>query len=775
MVQFRKEQSVLLRAYWSSITYTASLGDSTTNIATSTLHSASVTSTSGGDANNTTPIRGIVTTTPFNLVSLRDADSGLSLIDSNGAVIFGRITFNGSNYVVSYLALSDNGVGGTDGTEVSTTLPNDVDVKMLFPEVMKLSEVPVSASLVALNDKSFGGSGGGSSECNCTSDDVSNESTISGASVTDALDEIDSQLLDKADRFHAGTHLLGGLDEIDGDHLDIDYTPFNYTPTIGVIGTNVDHLAAHLRGLDVAVASAGGIGGESLSETLAIGNWTGSNNILIDDNKGIEGRTDGSDFFIRTKDGYAIDSGDITMRTGDGDNSGDISIYSYGASSVTGNTGNINIYSGGECGSNSGFINIHSGDSPDVDSGNVSIYSGGNAGGDSGNVSIYSGSSNNGLSGNITLETGIGLSGSGNVELQTGSGSDTVTTSGEIYLHTGSDVTESSGDIHLHTGGDNIGNVGNIELRTGMKAKSLAPSAGTPGDIVLAADGYIKLQANGGDIFNWPTVDNLDYLMSTDGSGNLQFVARKIQVDVFDTPGSDVWTIPNFSVCHKIIVIGGGGNGGDGGTASGTSGAGGGGGGGAGIVRELFFNSNIMPPTLNIIVGDVGEDSSIEYTNFICLAEAGSDGYDGYVTGGMGGIGGAPESYGNVPGATGGIQTFGAAGGNGGDGGSDAAGNSGNHGSYNNYSKPGTGGSGGAANNAGQGATVACGWGAGGGGGGGGAYVTGGGGGGGAGGAGWGSAIIASSGNSGSGTLGGIGGVGAQGVVIIISWIQEVT
>jgi hypothetical protein len=53
---------------------------------------------------------------------------------------------------------------------------------------------------------------------------------------------------------HALTHLLNGIDEIDGDHLGIDYTPSNYEPdaTVPEAG-DVDHLAAHLAGIDDAL------------------------------------------------------------------------------------------------------------------------------------------------------------------------------------------------------------------------------------------------------------------------------------------------------------------------------------------------------------------------------------------------------------------------------------------------------------------------------------------------------------------------------------------
>ena len=55
---------------------------------------------------------------------------------------------------------------------------------------------------------------------------------------------------------HAGDHLTGGTDEIDGDKLDIDWTPSNYTPaTTPSEADNVDNLTAHLYGIDVELGT----------------------------------------------------------------------------------------------------------------------------------------------------------------------------------------------------------------------------------------------------------------------------------------------------------------------------------------------------------------------------------------------------------------------------------------------------------------------------------------------------------------------------------------
>lgn len=57
---------------------------------------------------------------------------------------------------------------------------------------------------------------------------------------------------------HAGDHITGAGDEVDGDQLDIDWDPSNYTPATNPSEvTSADHLTAHLYGIDIALASAG--------------------------------------------------------------------------------------------------------------------------------------------------------------------------------------------------------------------------------------------------------------------------------------------------------------------------------------------------------------------------------------------------------------------------------------------------------------------------------------------------------------------------------------
>jgi hypothetical protein len=106
----------------------------------------------------------------------------------------------------------------------------------------------------------------------CTVDECA---TVSGQ-VTNIQNSLDGY----ATTSHASTHITGGSDEIDGDQLDIDFTPTNYTPDISPAEvTNLDHLSAHLQGIN-----------------NALGN--------IEDSIGISNQD--IDFILEALDGYAL-------------------------------------------------------------------------------------------------------------------------------------------------------------------------------------------------------------------------------------------------------------------------------------------------------------------------------------------------------------------------------------------------------------------------------------------------------------------------------------
>ena len=58
-----------------------------------------------------------------------------------------------------------------------------------------------------------------------------------------------------AAEIHASSHIAAGTDEIDGDKLDVDWTPANYTPTVTAQSDNVDHLSSHLSGIDILLGN----------------------------------------------------------------------------------------------------------------------------------------------------------------------------------------------------------------------------------------------------------------------------------------------------------------------------------------------------------------------------------------------------------------------------------------------------------------------------------------------------------------------------------------
>lgn len=72
---------------------------------------------------------------------------------------------------------------------------------------------------------------------------------------------------------HSSRHISGGADELDGDQLDIDWNPSNYTPTTAPAqASSVDHLTAHLAGIDTEIGvNAAAIAGTSWADVLTNG------------------------------------------------------------------------------------------------------------------------------------------------------------------------------------------------------------------------------------------------------------------------------------------------------------------------------------------------------------------------------------------------------------------------------------------------------------------------------------------------------------------------
>ena len=96
-------------------------------------------------------------------------------------------------------------------------------------------------------------------------DDTADHNGVSGATENNFI-SFDANGLPKdstkndssyADADHDATHIRAGSDEIDGDKLDIDWNPTNYTPTTSPTeADNADNLTAHLAGIDAELANA---------------------------------------------------------------------------------------------------------------------------------------------------------------------------------------------------------------------------------------------------------------------------------------------------------------------------------------------------------------------------------------------------------------------------------------------------------------------------------------------------------------------------------------
>lgn len=80
--------------------------------------------------------------------------------------------------------------------------------------------------------------------------DAAVEFLANGQSLEQSVVNLDATLRD-----HKARHVRGGADSIVGDLLDIAYGPTSYTRTISGLGTDVEHLTAHLAGIDAALSA----------------------------------------------------------------------------------------------------------------------------------------------------------------------------------------------------------------------------------------------------------------------------------------------------------------------------------------------------------------------------------------------------------------------------------------------------------------------------------------------------------------------------------------
>lgn len=140
MVQLKPTQISILQAHWNVYNYSGTAAASSTSLPGG-FEGSTISQVANGLA-SASPVRGIITTAPNNLVRLVYSDSNGSIVSSSGNQIYGRLTYSAGTYTVTYYQFSS-------GVESSASLPGagSYGIKMLFSEVLYLYEVPSSSNL----------------------------------------------------------------------------------------------------------------------------------------------------------------------------------------------------------------------------------------------------------------------------------------------------------------------------------------------------------------------------------------------------------------------------------------------------------------------------------------------------------------------------------------------------------------------------------------------------------------------------------------------------
>jgi len=218
------------------------------------------------------------------------------------------------------------------------------------------------------------------------------------------------------------------------------------------------------RRLAIGNLPGGSGGGETLEQTLAIGNTTGSNWILVENGYGINSVVDG--------DGVRLQAGGATsgaMQISCGSNpagAGGNLVLASGVSTSGGFGGSVNITAGGSTdvglGGSGGTMYLSAGNG-DIDGGSINMGAGSGTDGNGGVVSIAGGAG--GASGGQTHITGgIGVLAGGQVYIGAGDGSGG--DGGEIYITAGTGSV-TGGAVTILSGPGTNGNGGAVLINAG--------------------------------------------------------------------------------------------------------------------------------------------------------------------------------------------------------------------------------------------------------------------------------------------------------------------
>jgi len=179
---------------------------------------------------------------------------------------------------------------------------------------------------------------------------------------------------------------------------------------------------------------------------------------------GSGGVNDGGGLFLNGGNASDLggDGGAVEISGGTGTNTGIIALHTN-IIEIDENTVDIRSVTDGSVNADSGSFAIHSGNITDAgNSGSVIFNSGSSAGGDSGNLDLYTGGAS--TSGSIQAYTGDGYTDSGDIDIYTGDG---YTSSGDIDIVTGDATYGTAGHLHLTAGDSLSGNQSDIYIASG--------------------------------------------------------------------------------------------------------------------------------------------------------------------------------------------------------------------------------------------------------------------------------------------------------------------
>lgn len=228
-------------------------------------------------------------------IELRDATTKDPIDDGSGNSVYAELEYNagGPTWTMKYYK--------ADGSTHTFGAPTVIDFSVV--EVFDLSDVNYLAfvrggvqyadAITAshnhddryFTETELGSTSGttGAARIGIADADYPNLGTSPNATtdtVEDALQNLNTILGGTfAPSAHASSHIKDGTDEIDGDQLDIDWNPTNYTPALVAETTSVDHLSSHLKGIDNSIGSISTV---RRQEFVTAQNITGADTALTD-------------------------------------------------------------------------------------------------------------------------------------------------------------------------------------------------------------------------------------------------------------------------------------------------------------------------------------------------------------------------------------------------------------------------------------------------------------------------------------------------------------